>query len=151
MRLSHGHPLSSPKKSADELLGEWTKIRLLAVLELVHMWNFLDIKSMVVKELGSHDWSDDIISKILVAQKYSIDHWYAQAYENLIRRKEPLTWLEMKRFDSLPLVEKVTKIREKRVSLGQCCCRTCRRNEGREECWSLEIRDMIKKEFGLKP
>lgn len=120
------------------------------------MWNFRDVKNLVVESLRWCDWDNDIVSKILVAQKYSIDDWLAPTYERLIRREEPLTLSEMESL-GFTFVAKITKIREKRFKLSleralpktTCVCKTCKRRSGLEAFRSPEIQEDIKAEFEL--
>lgn len=114
------------------------------------MWGFLNITNMVVSRLERDiDWSKDVVSKILVARKFAISRWFPELYEDLVRRKEPLTLSEMNSL-GFTFVAKITKIREERISLEKCSCEICTKVKGRKECWSSAVRSRIRVEFKLE-
>lgn len=85
---------------------------MLAVLELVHMWEFQKIKASIIAKLNS-DWDSwiDCVEKIVTAQKYEIKAWYPLAYFELANRCTSITVKEAEQL-GLSFTIRMTQIRE---------------------------------------
>jgi len=95
-------------------IASWHRSRLISVFELVHMWCFEYIKTVLAGTLQSLWDKDDIVDQICFAHKYEIEEWYPATYATLACRDEPLTEEEGERL-GLRFSLRMGRVRERRI------------------------------------
>ncbi|KAH8119317.1 hypothetical protein DFH11DRAFT_1501444 [Phellopilus nigrolimitatus] len=80
-----------------------------AVLNLAHMWGFGEIQQLPIRELEAVNV--DMVLKIELARKYSIESWLRPALRTIRDRKESLTDVEVCRL-GWKLASQIFRIRE---------------------------------------
>lgn len=93
---------------------DWSFQRLIAVFELVIMWNFETLKFELIRLLAPVDLWDDVVDQIVFAHKHEIKSWYPAAYEKLANRGHAITVDEGGRL-GYAFSLKMEQVREKRI------------------------------------
>lgn len=116
MLMTNNRTIRSHSTQACDLQN-WSKDRILSVLELAHMWGFERIKKMLVDlldaifEVGKPLFDDDVVEEILVLHKYGLQSRYLNTYARLVKRDRPISLREAEKL-GLSFSLQISNIRE---------------------------------------
>lgn len=87
--------------------------QLIAVFQLIDMWNFDKIKEVFMEELRSGPWLG-VIPKIEFAHRFKIEEWYLPSYRELAQRRKYISASEAERL-GISFTMNMAEIRERRI------------------------------------
>ncbi|KAJ7772024.1 hypothetical protein DFH07DRAFT_937719 [Mycena maculata] len=112
-----------------------SNVEWMSVLKLANLWHFLEIRELAIKQLDAHAANSlDCVERILLGKQYDVSAWLRSGYQDLARRKTPISMDEAKQL-GWEVTLQIFHLREGAVT------------HGRNPYKNLELGDLFQAEF----